>query len=63
MNKKINGVEANGPANIVMMIEAYGNNLTPEQIQKIKNEALKTVEYINKLSNPECVEWSSIKVA
>lgn len=52
--------EVNGPANIVMLIEASSGEITPEVIELIKKQALKTIEYIKKLENPKDVKWSDI---
>jgi len=60
------GVEINGPANIALIVDGILENHTVHrdiaiELQTIKDEALKTIEYIKHLRNPEGIAWHEIK--
>jgi hypothetical protein len=59
--------EVNGPANIVMMIDALisqvdrlSENQIIEKLYVIQNQAYNTIEYMRKLENISGVKWSEI---
>ena len=58
-------IEVNGPANIVMLIEAMNESdnaqFQKEILAKILKEAHFTIEYMKKLSNPTGIKYHEIK--
>ncbi len=55
-------IETNGPANIIMFIDVLlsDNKISEQDYQVIKDQALKTVEYLKLLENPDKVNWSDV---
>lgn len=60
MKKMKRNVEVNGPANIIMIIEARNGKLTEADIEAIKKNAESLVEYMKHLYNPSNIDWASI---
>ncbi len=66
-----NGVEINGPANIILALDrlerdsGYISNLSAFQITQLKHirkQAEQTAAYIGLLTNPNDIKWHSLTV-
>jgi len=58
-------IEINGPANIVMMLNALdttdNSEFQKEMFEKIRREAMITINYIMKLKNESRVTYGDVK--
>jgi hypothetical protein len=59
---KTKSLEVNGPANIVMMLDMYQDEIKPEAASKLRFEAMKTIEYMRQVKALETPFWYDIKI-
>ena len=57
---KNKALEVNGPANIVMLLELYKDEIPVHLAKKLELEAKKTIEYMRQVSVSETKFWHEI---